>query len=102
MNDYIFYYNDGAYIIHRLSDEQYGLVVEGLKTAAHMVTLDGFGVLALNQIRAIVRQPELKDEEKTFAPDLTPEEVEYIRLIRKANELHDGYDEDDPATGGAY
>lgn len=93
MNDYIFYYTDGNYIIYKLSDEHYNSVLDCIRGSRNVAIVDGL-VLFLNQIRSIVKQEELKDDDKSFPPDMTAEEIEYFRLMKQA-ELANWVEEED-------
>lgn len=94
MNDYIFYYSDGAYIIHRLTEDQFNTVAEDIAGGKIGAKFDGI-LLVFKDIRAIVKQEPLPEKEQSFSPDLSELEMQYLAEMRRATLLADEEADDD-------
>lgn len=101
MNEYRFFYEDGMCITHKLSDEQYGRVEGFIEAHADAVLLKDYGFISLKSLRAIIKQEPLAENERSYTPDLTDEEKDYLESLRLAEKLFSELPDDDEYEGGA-
>lgn len=78
---YAVYYNDGSYLVYDLTPEDYSTLSSHLTDhSTFRAVILTIGTLAIGDIRAVIEQKvEKPKQNKGETPDLTPEEVAFLR-----------------------
>lgn len=80
------YYTDGSYLSYRLTEEEYREIGRKLGKDENVFTEIGF--LRTADMRSIIVQREVKEEFNESAnPDLSVEDLEYLKAIKLAEEV---------------
>lgn len=100
MSMYGITYNDMSYMTVELTDDEYQAVSKGLMDGARGISMEGTGVLLLKDVRSVLKQIPLPEENPSYTPDLSEEEQEHIAMVQWAEKMAAGEEDETEYTGG--
>jgi hypothetical protein len=78
MDNYVFNYNDGTSMMLELTEDQWRVVSESYFDRTPRILLEGIGVLDIQDVRSIIKQKPVLNENPSYSTEMTQEEKDYI------------------------
>jgi len=90
---YVFCYTDGTSIAFEMTEDDFQRVSTGLFEGWRYVRITT-GVISLESVRSVILQKDQPKDDHGAEPNLTPEEVDWLKSMKLAETVLDA-DEDD-------
>lgn len=95
-NLYMISYNDLSNVLYELDEVQINMLYAATERQATVI-IPGLGLMVTRDIRSIVIQKPLPEENPSFDPDLSEAEKEHIRQFEIAERLHKEFEAEEDA-----
>lgn len=79
METYVINYNDGRAMTLELTIEQYGIICTGFQANFSGVIIPDIGCLKLTDVRSIIKQNPVVEDNPSYSSELTQAEIDYVK-----------------------